>query len=309
MVAIDALFYVLAALYAVLGFSFFFYPTSHVLLGYDSSILVKFLASSYNRSVIVPTWAGAQIALASVCFYATTMPSAHDKAKVARGVLFALVGALQANVMDAYAAKQSVFSNPSDTQLLRIAVLVILVAWTLMESFSSTADDAAPVRPGGKKDKHASTPAPYNNLYLRALSLVWLVQGCISWFAPSHLGTIGLGHPTFSTSVFNSFTTTSLGALLVALATIAGYGATFQSTHDQAKLARSFLLYTAILLGYDGYAAIKGEHGAPSDTAMYAHVGVALVFTILSLVVSFSSTSDEVVNRAVKQTPAINKQN
>ena len=307
--AINALFLVLSVLYAVLGFSFFFYPTSHVLLGYDSSLLVKFLASSYNRSVIVPVWAGAQIGLASVAFYCTTMPSAHDKAKVARGILFALIGALQANVMDAYAAKQSIFSSPSSTQLLRIGILVGLTAWTFVECFSATADDAQPIRPGGKKSSsHQSTPAPLNNLYLRALALVWAVQGCVSWFAPSHLGLIGLGHPHFAGSVFNAFTTTSLGALLVALSTIAYYGATFQSTHDQAKLARSFLLYLAILVGYDGYALYKGEHGAPSDTAMYAHVGVALVFTILSLVVSFSSTSDEVVNRAVKQTPTLNKQ-
>ena len=302
MVAINALFLVLSAVYAVLGFSFFFYPASHTLLGYDSSLLVKFLASSYNRAVIVPLWAGLHIALASVTFYATTMPSAHDKAKVARGVLFALVGALQANVADAWAAKSSrVFSDPTALAYGRIGTLLLLTAWCFAECFSATSDDAQPTRATAKKNSQPSTPSGANNLYLRAFSLVLLVQGCICWFAPSHLGLIGLGHPQLATSVFTTFATTSIGALLVALATVAGYGATFQSTHGQAKLARSFLLYTAIVLGYDGYAAVMGGHGA-NDAAMWAHVGVGLVFTVWSLVVSFSSTSDDIVSRSVKTT-------
>ena len=259
MVAIDAFLFIYSALSAAIGFSFWFYPASHVLLGYNADLLTKFLASDFNAGVIVPMWAGAQIALASICFYATTMTSQHDKAKVARGVLFALIAALLANVIDTYVAKQSLFSHPTTLQYVRIGTVTALTGWCLLECFSASEDDARPVKGSAKQNKHASTPVPSNNIYLRALSLLWLVQGCVTWFAPKHMGYLGLEHPHLSSSVFNGFSTTSIGGLLIALATIAGYGATFQSAHNQAKLARSFVLYLAILFGPQCVGGVQGR--------------------------------------------------
>lgn len=295
MVAIDPLLYVCSAIFAILGFSFYSYPTSHVLLGYNTDFLVKFLASSFNSQIIVPLWAGAHIALSSICFYATTFTSAHDKAKVVRGVLFVFIAALQANLTDAYAAKQSVFNDPTLLQYARIGTLLALTAWTLVESFSAYSDDARPIKDSAKKNKHASTPVPINNLYLRIASLLWLIQGCLFWFAPSHLGLIHLSHPTLHTNVFNDFSTTSIGGLLIAMATIAGYGATFQSAHNQAKLARSFLLHEALLLCTGLYSIYNKTYGGLTESAMVIHSAISAGFVVWSLVVSFSSTSDDIV--------------
>jgi hypothetical protein len=307
MVAIDAFLFVYSAISAAIGFSFWFYPASHVLLGYNADLLTKFLASDFNAGVIVPMWAGAQIALASVTFYATTMTSLHDKAKVARGVLFALIGALLANLVDTYTAKQSVFSHPTTLQYTRIGAVLALTAWCLVECFSASEDDARPVKDSAKKNKHVSTPTTANNIYLRALSLLWLVQGCVTWFAPSHMGYLGLEHPHLSSSVFNGFSTTSIGGLLIALATIAGYGATFQSTHNQAKLARSFLLYEAILFGHCAWAVFKGGYGV-NETTMWIHVALTGALTAWSLLVSFSATSDDIVAGSGGRQATVRKQ-
>ena len=310
MVATNALFVILAAIYVVAGLALLVYPTSYSLYGYDITALSSYLASPFNSYNVIPRWAGQLIALSSVVFYATTFPSQHDKAKVARGVLFALIGVTQSGIMDQYFAKQSVFSSlQSKTDAtyayLRIGAAALLTVWCLVECFSATEDDAVPTKAGGKKNKHISTPAPANNIYLRALSLLWLVEGVLIWFAPSSLSYLGFPSNLYSTSLLSHFSTAIIGSLYVASSTVCGYGATFQSAHNQAKLARSFLWYWLVTLGYAVYSESVLSNGSKtgvSDTLRYTHLGVSVVFVVWSLVVSFSATSDDIRNPAVKTT-------
>ena len=308
MVAINALFVLLAALYVIAGVALVVYPTSYSLYGYDITTLTKYLASDVNSYVVIPRWAGQLIALSSTVFYATTFPSQHDKAKVARGVLFALIGVTQSTIQDQYTAKQSVFSSlQSNTDAtaayLRIGAAVLLTVWCFIECFSATADDAQPTKPSAKKNNRATTGSPLNSTYLRALSLVWLLEGVLIWFAPSHLSWFGFPANLYSTSLLSHFSTAIIGSFYVALSTIAGYGATFQSVHDQAKLARSFLLYWVVCVGYSVYGqwVVHVKHGM-TDQMYYGHLTAATVFAVWSLVVSFSATSDDIRNPAVKTT-------
>ena len=308
MVAINALFLVLAAVYVVAAVALLVYPTSYSLYGYDITTLTKYLASDINTWVVIPRWAGQLIALSSIVFYSTTFPSQHDKAKVARGVLFALIGTTQSTIQDQYYAKQSVFSSlqsktDATAAYLRIGAAALLTVWCFVECFSATEDDAQPTKAGAKKNKHASTGAPLNNYYLRALSLVWLLEGVLIWFSPSHLSWFGFPANLYSTSLLAHFSTAIIGSLYVALSTIAGYGATFQSVHDQAKLARSFLLYWVLCVGYSVYGKwVVTVKTGQADQMFYGHLAASAVFAVWSLVVSFSSTSDDIRNPAVKTT-------
>ena len=308
MVAINSLFVLLAALYVIAGVALLVYPTSYSLYGYDITTLTKYLASDVNTYVVIPRWAGQLIALSSIVFYATTFPSQHDKAKVARGVLFALIGTTQSTIQDQYYAKQSVFSSlqsktDSTAAYLRIGAAVLLTVWCLVECFSATQDDAQPTKPSAKRNNRASTGVPLNSTYLRALSLVWLLEGVLIWFSPSHLSWFGFPSNLYSTSLLSHFSTAIIGSIYVALSTIAGYGATFQSVHDQAKLARSFLLYWLVCVGYSVYGkfVIHVKTGV-DDNMYYGHLVAATVFVVWSLVVSFSATSDDIRNPAVKTT-------
>jgi len=172
-----------------------------------------------------------------------------------------------------------------------------------VECFSSTQDDATPTNPSAKKNNRASTPAPLNNTYLRALSLVWLIEGVLIWFSPSHLSWFGFPANLYSTSLLSHFSTAIIGSIYVALSTIAGYGATFQSVHDQAKLARSFLLYWVMSVGYTVYGKyVVNVKTGVSDQMLYGHLAASVVFAVWSLVVSFSATSDDIRNPATKTT-------
>ena len=308
MVAINAHFLLLAAIYVVAAVALLVYPTSYSLYGYDVSLLSKYLASDVNTWVVIPRWAGLLVALSSIVFYATTFPSQHDKAKVARGVLFALIGVTQSAVQDQYYAKQSVFSSlqskgDATAAYVRIGAAALLTVWCFVECFSATEDDAQPIKAGAKKNKHASTGSPANNVYLRVLSLVWLIEGVLIWFSPSHLSWFGFPANLYSTSLLSHFSTAIIGSLFVALSTIAGYGATFQSVHDQAKLARSFLLYWAMCVGYTVYGkSVLNVKTGMDDRFLYGHLAASIVFALWSLVASFSATSDDIRNPAVKTT-------
>ena len=308
MVAINPLFLVLAAVYVIAGVALLVYPTSYSLYGYDITALTKYLASDVNSYVTIPRWAGQLIALSSIVFYATTFPSLHDKAKVARGVLFALIGVTQSSIQDQYYAKKSVFSSlQSNTDAtaayLRIGAAALLTVWCFVECFSATQDDAQPTKPSAKKNNRTSTGVPLNSTYLRALSLVWLIEGVLIWFSPSHLSWFGFPANLYSTSVLAHFSTPIIGSIYVALSTIAGYGATFQSVHDQAKLARSFLLYWVLCAGYSvyGHWVVSVKTGV-TDQMFYGHLAASIVFAVWSLVVSFSATSDDIRNPNVKTT-------
>lgn len=308
MVATNALFVILAAIYVVCGVALLVYPTSYSLYGYNITTLTTYLASAFNTYNVIPRWAGQLISLSSVVFYATTFPSLHDRAKVARGVLFALIGVTQSTIQDQYVAKQSVFSSlqsksDATAAYLRIGAAALLTVWCFVECFAATSDDAQPTKPGAKRNSHASTGAPMNNLYLRAQSLLWLVEGVLVWFSPSHLSLLGFPSNLYSTSLLAHFSTAIIGSLYVASSTVAGYGATFQSVHDQAKLARSFLWYWLVTLGYSAYSefVLKSDTGV-RDELRYAHLAVSALFVVWSLVVSFSATSDDVRNPAVKTT-------
>ena len=308
MVAINALFLVLAAVYVIAGVALLVYPTSYTLYGYDVTAVSKYLASDINTWVVIPRWAGQLVALSSVVFYATTFPSQHDKAKVARGVLFALIGVTQTSIQDQYYAKQSVFSSlQSNTDAtaayLRIGAAALLTVWCFIECFSATQDDAQPTKASAKKNNRTTTGAPLNSTYLRAVSLVWLIEGVLVWFSPSHLTWFGFPSNLYSTSLLAHFSTAIIGSLFVALSTIAGYGATFQSVHDQAKLARSFLLYWVMCVGYSVYGkSVLNVNTGVEDTMYYGHLAASIVFALWSLVVSFSATSDDIRNPAVKTT-------
>ena len=302
MVYINLLFLVTAGLYAALGFTLLFSPSTYAAFGWTPTLFTKLVNATFNSHILFPVWAGLMIALSSVAFYGTTMLSRHDKAKVARGLLFATLGGLHANGAAVYDAMTSrLSSDPSTMMYLRSALYGVLSLWVLVESFSATDDDATPVSAGAKRNRHASTSysnTTINNVYLRACSLLWLLEGAVFWFSPSHMGLLGFAHPALSSAALPAFVTTSVGSLWIALATIAGYAATFQSVHNQAKVARSFLLFWLIALAYDLYGLTNSKTGAGLSTSgQYVHTIIALAFTVLSLVVSFSSVADDITVR------------